>query len=283
MVRTGKAYLQTALRKVGVYERLRSTYLCDLYRRAANREVFNSQRRETEFYQGLLAGFRQNDLIFDIGANRGDKTSVFLRLGARVVAVEPDELNQAVLKERFLRYRFKPKPVILVPKAVSDTSRIETMWVDEPGSALNSLSRKWVESLKIDDKRFGHCLEFARHNEVRTTTLEELSETHGSPFFVKIDVEGHELRVLRGMKHPVPYLSFEVNLPEFREEGMLCIEFLRLLDANGRFNFAIDCRDGMALADWSTPTEFSHILGECSASSIEVFWKASICSSEPML
>jgi FkbM family methyltransferase len=60
-------------------------------------------------------------------------------------------------------------------------------------------------------------LEFARRKAVKTTTLEELILTHDLPFFVKIDVEGYEASVIRGLQRPVPFLSFEVNLPEFTQ------------------------------------------------------------------
>ena len=43
------------------------------------------------FYRKLLAGLQRDGLIFDIGANMGAKTDIFLRLGARVVSVEPDD------------------------------------------------------------------------------------------------------------------------------------------------------------------------------------------------
>jgi FkbM family methyltransferase len=177
-VQTLKPYLQTALKRVGLYQRLRASYIYDLYWRIADRSLIEDRRREVDFYRNLLIGFEQGNLIFDIGANYGAKTSIFLSLGARVVAVEPDDVNQAILREMFLRYRFTPKPVVLVDQAVSDKSMVDTMWIDEPGSAKNSFSQKWVETLKADEKRFGHRLNFARQKEVQATTLEELVTTH---------------------------------------------------------------------------------------------------------
>lgn len=272
-MRALKPYLQAALRRVGLYQRLRASYIYDLYWRIADRSLIDDRRREVYFYRNLLTGFKQGNLIFDIGANHGAKTSIFLSLGARVVAVEPDDSNQEILREMFLRYRLSPKPVILVGQAVSDKSMVDTMWIDEPGSAKNSFSRKWVEILKADEKRFGHSLDFGRQKEVQTTTLEDLVTTYGLPFFVKIDVEGYELNVLRGMKRPVPYLSFEVNLPEFRPEGLECVQFLRFLAPDGRFNYAVDCRNGLVLGAWLDALEFSQVLRECTDDSIEVFWK----------
>ena len=61
---------------------------------------------------------------------------------------------------------------------------------------------------------FGHTLGFAHQKEGKTITLDQLISRHDLPFFVKIDFEGHEPSALRGMSVPVPYLSFEVNLPQ---------------------------------------------------------------------
>jgi len=214
-------------------------------------------------------------LIFDVGANVGDKTDVFLRLGARVISIEPDEANQEVLRGKFLRYRLAPKRVVIVGKAVSDRSTIETMWIDGPGSAVNTLSQKWAETLKANKDKFEHAhfgLEFAQRKAVETTTLEELILTCGLPFFVKIDVEGYEASVIRGLKHPVPFLSFEINLPQFRPEGLECLRLLNGVAADGRFNYATDLQRGMQ-GEWVGAEEFSIVIEKCSEKTIEVFWR----------
>jgi hypothetical protein len=41
------------------------------------------------------------------------------------------------------------------------------------------------------------------------TTLDALIEQHGLPRFCKIDVEGFEAEILRGLSQPIPLLSFE--------------------------------------------------------------------------
>ena len=275
ILQTLKPHLQAILRRIGLYHRLKASPLYDLYWTMADRSLIDDRRRETHFYRNLLKGFRQGDLIFDIGAHTGSKTATFLRLGARVLAVEPDEVNQGILEEQFLRYRLARRPVAIVRKAVSDGNAIETMWVDEPGSAMNTLSPKWVETLRGDAGRFGHHLEFAHRKEVETTTLEQLIVTYGLPFFVKIDVAGYEQNVLRGMHRSVPYLSFEVNLPEFRPEGLRCVELLGRLTGDGEFNYAADCRRGLILQEWLGQHDFFEVLHRCADKSIEVFWKTS--------
>ncbi|HTR22493.1 MAG TPA: FkbM family methyltransferase [Terriglobales bacterium] len=256
--------------------RLKSSFIRDAYRAVANRERLQSLRREVDFYKSLLTGFERGDLVFDVGANEGAKTDVFLRLGARVIAIEPDDMSSSGLKERFLRLRIFPLPVTIVTQAVSDVVGAREMLVDGPGSAVNTMSPKWAESLKNNKATFpyGHCgLEFKKTKMVETTTIEELINRYGVPFFVKIDVEGHELSALRGLRRPVPYLSFEVNLPEFRTEGLECIRLLAGLAAAGRFNYTSDCIHGLALTEWVAADEFSAVLNQCSERSIEVFWK----------
>jgi len=277
-VKAHKSQIQRILRRAGLYYRLKNSRIHDLYWKVVGKRWILAREKQLEFYRRFLTDLRPGDLIFDIGANEGFKTDLFLRLGARVIAIDPDETNQSILRDTFERFRLRRRSLVIVGKAVSDKSGLETMWIDGPGSAVNTLSQKWATTLKENKARQTnehYGLDFSRQKTVETMTLEQLMSDHGVPIFIKIDVEGYELNVIRGLQRPVSYLSFEVNLPEFRSEGLQCVEVLGRLATTGQFNYAADCEQGMALDNWLNADAFLSVLKRCTESAIEVFWKVS--------
>lgn len=276
-VKSVSEFALSRIRRSATYQRMSASSIGGLYRKLRGPQWSEDRAREVEFYRSLLCGFKQGDTIFDVGANTGEKAATFIQLGARVVAVEPDELNLKRLRTRFVRFQRTHTPVSIVGVAVSDKEGTETMLVDGPGSALNTLSTKWADTLKADKSRIVNTidvLDFKYKRVVTTTTLDRLIEENGAPFFVKIDVEGYELSVLQGLHRAVPYISFEVNLPEFREEGLQCIELLNRLHEEGEFNYSSDCRRGFAGAEWVQARAFSQVFSQCDESCVEIFWRS---------
>jgi FkbM family methyltransferase len=100
------------------------------------------------FYRDVLQGLTPGAVVFDIGANQGAKTDIFLRLRSRVVAVDADPANQRLLEQKFCSYRLRPLPVSIVALAVAAEEGSQTLWIAEPGSAKNTLSHKWVDTLQ---------------------------------------------------------------------------------------------------------------------------------------
>jgi len=264
-----KSALQRLLRRLGLYVWFKEeSFAYDAYRYFKDGRPVTWRSREFHFYRGLLGGRDRGLLIFDVGANRGQRTDVFLRLGARVVSVDPDETNQ-----RLLARKYRKRPVTIVGKALSDTERVETLRVTSRGSGLNTLSEKWVQTLTQSPAKLGARVDYPLTQRVETTTLALLMESHGVPRYIKIDVEGHESHVLRGMGRPVPFVSFEAILPEFAPETSECIGILGGFSAGGRFNFSRECYKGVCLEKWVSGPEIIAILKDLGEATVEVFWR----------
>jgi len=155
------------------------------------------RRKQLEFYGRLLAS---KQLIFDVGANVGQRTAVFLALGKKVVAFEPDARALTQLRARF---RFARRVVI---EGVALGSRKEELPLYCcKTDALSSLSSDHVKMMR--EVHFPND-EWLPEQSVSVSTLDAMMKKHGAPGFIKIDVEGFELEVLNGLSTPVS-LSFE--------------------------------------------------------------------------
>lgn len=153
---------------------------------------------------------RSGDLAFDIGAHVGDRIASFRRLGARVVAVEPQPLCQRAL--RLLHGR--DHAVRLVPAAVGASVRRITLHVNRANPTVSTASTDFIAASATAVGWEGQVWD--HRIEVPVVTLDALVAEHGLPQFVKIDVEGHEPAVLHGLGHRLPALSFEFTTMQRR-------------------------------------------------------------------
>ena len=173
--------------------------------------------RMSRFYgQFITAG----DLCFDVGAHVGSRVRAWRRLGARVIAVEPQPNCLKVL-----RYLYGHDAAVeIIASAVSDSRGRTTLHASSARPALSTTAADWVKEARVGDTRFAP-IQWNTSLDVDTVTLDDLITRYGEPMFCKIDVEGAELQVLRGLSRPLPALSFEF-LPVSIERAYTCIDHL---------------------------------------------------------
>lgn len=157
------------------------------------------------------------DLAFDIGAHVGDRTASFRRLGAKVVAAEPQASCARVL--RWLHGR--DSGVKIVQTAVSDREGKLSFQVNSKNPTVSTLSREFMDAARAGAKGWEGQV-WDRQTEVDATTLDLMIARYGEPAFIKIDVEGAEVSVLRGLSRPVPALSFEFTTIQ-RDVAAACL------------------------------------------------------------
>ena len=212
------------------------------------------RRRMRRLYAQFVA---PGDLVFDIGAHAGNRTRTLLSLGCRVVAVEPQPDFA-----RLLRTMFGRRPdVEIVEAAVADTAGRVELSISERTPTVTTTVQAWRRARAADPDFAG--VRWDRRIEVDATTLGVLMAKFGAPSFIKIDVEGGELAVLRGLSGPVPALSFEY-LPRAVDQARACVEHLSAL-APCLFNWSPGESYRLAAKSWMTAEELLAALGEPAA------------------
>ena len=184
-----------------------------------------TEQHSIEFYSQFLS---KGDLCFDVGANTGSRTDLFLKLGAKVLCIEPQTSCLNHLYHSFA----SNENVRIVPKALGDREGYAQLSICENAPTISTLSNKW----KVTG-RFSTSYNWDKKQQVSMTTLDALIKEYGIPKFCKIDVEGFEYFVLKGLSTPIPYLSFEFT-KEFFADAILSMDYL-LTIGHPEFNFSL--------------------------------------------
>ena len=209
------------------------------------------QRRMRRFYVAFVGA---GDLVFDIGAHAGNRTRTLLSLGCRVVAVEPQPDFARLLRSMLGRRA----EVDIVERAAGDTAGRAELAISERTPTVTTIDPAWRDA-RAEEPDFGG-VRWNRRIEVETTTLDLLIARYGAPAFVKIDVEGSEPAVLRGLSRAVPALSFEY-LPRALEHARACVERLSAL-ARYEFNWSPGESYRLAEVSWMAADELAARLKE---------------------
>ncbi len=174
------------------------------------------------FYRAFV---RPGDRVLDIGAHLGDRSSAFAALGAEVVALEPQPRLFAWL-ERLTR---RSGRVTCLPLAVgAEPGRLD-LASSRANPTVASLSADWREQVSRRQAGFAE-VDWDESLPVEVTTLDALIERYGEPTFCKIDVEGFEPEVLRGLTRPLAALSVEF-VHGALDQALACVDRLEDLSA----------------------------------------------------
>jgi len=175
---------------------------------------------------------KKGDVVVDIGANIGYYTLIFARLvgnNGHVYAFEPEPENFSILKKNIEVNGYKN--VTLVNKAVSNKNCKIKFYLCDDNKAMHTTN-------KSSYAKFSHTIN------VDCIKLDDYFKDHKISF-MKIDVEGLEYNVVKGMDHILKRNKSIKIMSEFapiliKDTGIKPQEFLDLLIENDFLLFDLD-------------------------------------------
>ena len=142
--------------------------------------------------------------------------------------------------------------------AVGATKGEARLRISRRHPTVSTVSERFIEGVS-------HAEEFRdvvwdREVPVAMTTLDRLIEKYGTPAFCKIDVEGAEADILRGLSSPLRLVAFEY-IPALPE---IALEAIGLLEGLGsyRFNRMVGERHRFANEEWQ---DAATVIGDLSS------------------
>jgi FkbM family methyltransferase len=222
----------------GVVDRLR-----------ARRERAALRRRRQEFYASFLS---PGELVYDVGANIGERTEAMLAAGCRVVAVEPQP--ECCLLLRGLQK--KSAALTIVGKACGRAAGRADLRTGGGTDVLASLSTDYMHHVAESGRFADHAWKDVLSVDV--VSLDELIGQFGMPSYIKIDVEGFETEVLAGLSDGPRLLSFEFT-PELSESMLACLSHCQRLGLR-EFNISYGESMRFARSEWTSSEHMREII-----------------------
>jgi len=173
---------------------------------------------------------KEGDIVIDIGANIGYYTLIFAQLvgaSGKVFAFEPEPKNFEILKKNIEVNNYQN--IIAEQKIVSDESGMVKLFIAEQGIVGHRIQQK------TDSQKFIEVESIILDNYLKNLNLSEKIN------FIKIDVEGAEVKVLEGSKIMIEKSDQLKIFTEFNREDIKKYdynpEYLLSFLIKNKFNF----------------------------------------------
>lgn len=144
------------------------------------------------------------NLIFDLGMHRALDSEFYLRKGFDVIALEANPRLAQAGRDKLSEF-IKKKRLQIVEKALWEPGRSSVKFY------VNDVKDDWSSVLESWSRKGNHDVE---EIEVSATTLEELIQIKGVPYYIKCDIEGADtefMRQLQSIPEKPKYVSVEPN------------------------------------------------------------------------
>jgi FkbM family methyltransferase len=185
-------------------------------------------------------------LVFDIGANTGQYAAALESVGAKVVALEP---NASCV--RHIEISYAGRRIEVIQAVAGPQNGLAAFNISDVRDDISSMSEDWMRAIREQHKEYEGL--WNRKITVPMITLDSLIQHFGTPYYIKIDVEGSEERVLDGISQQPPLMSFEFNLA-YLDAAHRCMD-KEVFSQRSEFNFVFGDPTRFQLNEWTGQKE----------------------------
>lgn len=154
-------------------------------------------------------------LIFDIGANKGnftDKCISVFENNLNILLVEPNPNLYEILVNKYKNY----KNVKILDNILSSKSGEFIDFYLCRADGISTASLNW-----INNSRFSKHFQWDSPIKKQSVNLDYLIELYGLPDLIKLDVEGYEYEVIKGLSKKNKEVCFEWAEEEFENVNLI--------------------------------------------------------------
>jgi FkbM family methyltransferase len=196
-----------------------------------------------------VGGLTATKLVFDVGLNFGQDTTFYLAQGYRVLAIEADPVLAGQARNKFDQ-EIQAGRLEILNVGIADKEGLADFWICEEKPEFNSFHRAIASR-----NGYSH-----RSIQVPVMRFSTIIERYGTPYFLKVDIEGNDMLCLNDLSpSSLPrYLSVESECPldeksASEEDGLRVLQKLHSL---GYRKFKLI--DQFTFCSLSLPPSFHH-------------------------
>ncbi len=158
-------------------------------------------------------------LVFDIGIHKGEDTSFYLKKGFKVVAVDANPILIQANEQKF-KNEIISGQLTLINTAISCSSNEILKFHVSHQSEWSSLHYGIANRFSNFDKTIN----------IKSTTLADLIDQFGLPYYCKIDIEGQDLNAIKSLNknHKPKIISVESECSE--KHNTIIYDSIEMLD-----------------------------------------------------
>jgi len=198
----------------------------DIGEESIQKQISLDKEREPQATKVFMEIIKQRNIVLDIGASIGYYTLIAARIvgeQGKVYAIEPSPKNIEILRKNVEANSFE-KIVEIHQKAISNQSGKIKLFISDKANLHTTFKSKLVRQKQVN---------FITSLEVPSITVDEFLNDKTPPDLIKMDIEGAEVEVIKGMKKTLAsnknmYLFIEIH-PQLLDDTTLMCDFLETL------------------------------------------------------